>query len=385
MDPRGLTSEQANYLMGESSRAFRVLSREALPGPMPRFVDATLERRMESGELRARLRCVTGDGSALYSELLLSDRLHWNAGRNTLNEIESICGSSWSRACDDHEIERQTAGLRAAVLEAQRIGAPCTLVSHLQNQLAETEQTLRIHMDAHPMLTVSDGLSALSMRAGAINMVDNPRRLMAQAMAMHAGMVSAGPPMTATEVRLRQGLAYRELSGRLGEFDRDSLAHLLGEFGGYGDDPKAVARGAQLLKDNLTPDQLAMYERERHFEVVGSDTGVRYRILKGRQMNVLELDAAGQQYRKWCFLPEGGLVEGDCMLAQKIALENYENKAIGIANLISGPPRSGLRKSGLESRIEDCSQRQRAAGIVVRAAAVAVLMPAVIKIITGWF
>jgi hypothetical protein len=32
-----------------------------------------------------------------------------------------------------------------------------------------------------------------------------------------------------------------------------------------------------------------------------------------------------------CFLPEGDLVAGDCMLAQKIALENRESAVLKVA------------------------------------------------------
>ena len=34
----------------------------------------------------------------------------------------------------------------------------------------------------------------------------------------------------------------------------------------------------------------------------------------------------------WCFFPEGNLVTGDVMLAQKVALELFETDALKIAN-----------------------------------------------------
>jgi hypothetical protein len=34
----------------------------------------------------------------------------------------------------------------------------------------------------------------------------------------------------------------------------------------------------------------------------------------------------------WCFLPTGQLVAADIMLAQKIALETNEHKALAVAN-----------------------------------------------------
>ena len=49
-------------------------------------------------------------------------------------------------------------------------------------------------------------------------------------------------------------------------------------------------------------------------------------------MNVHQLDQAGRMVAQWCFAPEGGLAPGDVLLAQKIALETMERKALGLAN-----------------------------------------------------
>jgi hypothetical protein len=70
---------------------------------------------------------------------------------------------------------------------------------------------------------------------------------------------------------------------------------------------KAEQRAFALLKDWLSPEQLAQYEREGHFEVVGC-------------------------HSVWCFGPLGYLTVGDVMLAQKIALETNENAALQVAN-----------------------------------------------------
>jgi len=48
-------------------------------------------------------------------------------------------------------------------------------------------------------------------------------------------------------------------------------------------------------------------------------------------MNVYELDDTGRAQVGWCFLPEGRLVPGDVMLAQKIALETSEIRALSVA------------------------------------------------------
>jgi hypothetical protein len=49
-------------------------------------------------------------------------------------------------------------------------------------------------------------------------------------------------------------------------------------------------------------------------------------------MNVHQLDADGHPVQQWCFAPEGCLATGDVLLAQKIALETMETKALAIAN-----------------------------------------------------
>lgn len=49
-------------------------------------------------------------------------------------------------------------------------------------------------------------------------------------------------------------------------------------------------------------------------------------------MNIEQLDAKGNRVCGWCFLPVGALVTGDCMLAQKTALELFEAEALKVAN-----------------------------------------------------
>jgi len=90
-------------------------------------------------------------------------------------------------------------------------------------------------------------------------------------------------------------------------------------------------RGLRLLKDWLSPAQLQSYETHGYFDVIGSDSGTIYRIHHGVQANVEQLDTFGQTVCAWCFVPEGNLVPGDVMLAQKIALEADERAAIDVA------------------------------------------------------
>jgi hypothetical protein len=94
----------------------------------------------------------------------------------------------------------------------------------------------------------------------------------------------------------------------------------------------AEARSAGLLVHNLSPVQRAQYAAHGHFDVTGGDTGRHYRIMRGYQMNVEELDSRGQRRRLLCFLPEGRVPVGDTMLAQKIALELFESEALKVAH-----------------------------------------------------
>jgi hypothetical protein len=89
------------------------------------------------------------------------------------------------------------------------------------------------------------------------------------------------------------------------------------------------ARGLKLLKDWLSPEQSTCYEQHKYFEVIGSDSARVYRIHHGTQ-------TIGKPVCRWCFLPEGNLVAGDVMLAQKIALETNERGALAVANRSRG-------------------------------------------------
>jgi hypothetical protein len=84
------------------------------------------------------------------------------------------------------------------------------------------------------------------------------------------------------------------------------------------------------LKENLSRSQRLQYETCGYFDVVGGDTGRRYRIWHGSLMNVERLSEKGVRI-KLCFMPRGRLPIGDVMLAQKFALELFESEAVAIA------------------------------------------------------
>jgi hypothetical protein len=99
-------------------------------------------------------------------------------------------------------------------------------------------------------------------------------------------------------------------------------------------DPSSEAeqKAHALLRAWLSPEQAQQYNSQKHFDVIGSDTGTRYRIRHGRMVNIDRLDSAGNRVCVLCVVPEGNLAASDCMLAQKIALETFETEALTIAN-----------------------------------------------------
>lgn len=91
-------------------------------------------------------------------------------------------------------------------------------------------------------------------------------------------------------------------------------------------------RGVNLLREWLSPKQRAQFDAKRYFDVIGCDSRKRYRIHYGHTTNVHEMGHDDLPSVGWCFGPQGQLVVGDVMLAQKIALETYEYSALAVAN-----------------------------------------------------
>jgi hypothetical protein len=59
------------------------------------------------------------------------------------------------------------------------------------------------------------------------------------------------------------------------------------------------------LREWLSPEQLAQYDANSYFDVIGCDSGKRYRIQQGTSMNIHEIDGAGHPRVGWCFVPNG--------------------------------------------------------------------------------
>jgi hypothetical protein len=129
---------------------------------------------------------------------------------------------------------------------------------------------------------------------------------------------------------LERALARSNAFGAEHFLDRPAIRELLGSSATTNE---AHDRGLRLLKENLSPAQSAQYEKRGYFIVVGGQTANRYRIRNGCQLNVEQLSKKGRVKHVLCFMPKGNLVEGDVMLAQKLALELFESEALKVAQV----------------------------------------------------
>jgi hypothetical protein len=106
----------------------------------------------------------------------------------------------------------------------------------------------------------------------------------------------------------------------------------------------AEQRGIAILRSWLTPEQAKQWDTCGEFDVIGGETGRRYRIARGTAMNIRQLDPVGHTIAQWCFAPEGKLATGDVLLAQKIALETMESQALALANTQTSRSTSSPRR-----------------------------------------
>jgi len=98
---------------------------------------------------------------------------------------------------------------------------------------------------------------------------------------------------------------------------------------------EANDRSIELLKDWLTPDQRAEFERDGQFTVIGNASKKKYLITKAYSHGVKALGTKTlTPVMELCFIPIGcpGSIVGDRMLAQKIALETDEKATLKNAN-----------------------------------------------------
>ena len=116
-------------------------------------------------------------------------------------------------------------------------------------------------------------------------------------------------------------------------FMRPAIADLFGETE-TACDPEVEARAMELFLSRLSDLQRTQYKSKRYFYVRGS-AGSKFKIMDGRQMNIYQLGTLNRVKQRWCFLPSGNLAKGDVMLAQKIALETDEKRALAVAVAVS--------------------------------------------------
>jgi len=122
---------------------------------------------------------------------------------------------------------------------------------------------------------------------------------------------------------------WRFKPSRAGEGSRIRAAKAL--FIRHGAERTPEGRALLLLRRWLSPAQRGQFATKGYFEVIGGDTGKRYRIYAGAAANVCEMGENGRPNIGLCFLPAGDLPIGDVMLAQKIALEASEGSALAVA------------------------------------------------------
>ncbi len=100
----------------------------------------------------------------------------------------------------------------------------------------------------------------------------------------------------------------------------------------YSGRKEANDRSIALLKEWLSPAQREQYEQHGYFDVIGGDTGGRYRIHQPAPYNIFALADDGTVLDRICVVPQNVDAGGDVMLAQKIWLEKDEAVTLSIAN-----------------------------------------------------
>ena len=88
----------------------------------------------------------------------------------------------------------------------------------------------------------------------------------------------------------------------------------------------------QLLREVLSEEQDQQLSKDGFFELVAVKSGNRYRIKKGRSMNVQLLDKEGVVKKTLCFHPTELVHDYDTMAAQKLMLEYDEEIVKKVAN-----------------------------------------------------
>lgn len=248
--------------------------------------------------------------------------LHQVWGVDLREEIRSI----WSRLAEDRTFDREVRKLSERYKYLRRAGAPAAMVRQARDELEYRVQLLQAHRGPARRTSSYFGVDTGGPDDTAMVTVHMGRQ---QLDVVHVDELASIDH--ATFVALHEQ-ARRSIDRAFALDARYFEPRHWGGPAGGGMPSEAEQKGIKLLREWLSPEQLAQYDRDKHFDVVGGDTGTRYRIHHGRQQNIHELHTDGGSKQGWCFLPEGQLVAGDCMLAQKIALETMERRALKKAN-----------------------------------------------------
>ena len=111
----------------------------------------------------------------------------------------------------------------------------------------------------------------------------------------------------------------------------------------------AHGKALDLLREWLTPVQLADFKANYYFFVYGNATGTRYRIrMADSYFNVDEMNIDNSVKQRLCFVCQDQVAPGDTMLAQKVMLEQNELHALQIANTSMPPGTPRLPESHYE-------------------------------------
>jgi len=353
-------------------------------GEPPQLKEVRVTRDDRSYGMRIRARFGVQGHPDAYSEFLLSEREWQHEFRDSTRGAGEMgrsffydAGILWSRLYEDHYINRMRQAATRQAIAAGMNGANAYEVHNRLEEIDRLTQHMRAnHSDVMGVDTArGPDRTATEIRArqsqyrydmsDAISYSMEPMR---QQIAERSREISASLARQTEEHIMRTlGIDPNAQSNTTGDNDGSTLtietlrqaaralaqnsqhddwraAFLFGILpvdysGAFRVTPnievgtkEAQERGLSLLKENLTPEQLQSYEKNQYFEVTGGESGKRYRIRHGRQMNIEQLDAKGNRESGLCALPVGGLVAGDCMLAQKTALELYESEFLKIAN-----------------------------------------------------
>ena len=108
----------------------------------------------------------------------------------------------------------------------------------------------------------------------------------------------------------------------------------------------AEQKSMRLLRAHLNALQRRQFDEHGWFDVVGGQSGRQYRVHRAYVTNVQEVGADGACVQVLCFLPRAHLPLGDVLLAQKVALEVFEDDALAVA--CRWPPSAARRSTNLQ-------------------------------------